>query len=466
MQTMRCCFAALLLLCVSVEKVQASVPLDAGFAEADISPQLDATRPIWLAGKEYNRPAQGIHDKLYARAVVLRAGGKKIALVAIDSIGLQYPAVQRARAELAGFDYVLVASTHSHETPDVVGVWGPSPTASGVVPAYVNLVEQGIVAAAREADKSAAPVRVEYATMDDPSLLKDFRLPEVFDGVLRVLKFVRVADGSTHGLVVQWNSHPVEPSKNFQVSRDFMGVTVDTLAARHNCRVVYFQGAIGGLMGTPTKVFQGAKSTETFELIRAAGETIADLTDRALKTSHAIELTPLDVFAKPIAIPLDNEGFRQARAGGVIPRPAYVWTGQRDQRGEPLPAGKVDGPQAFETEVAYLRLGQLHVAGIPGELYPELVYGKFQDPADPGADFPDAPLETPVAKILPSEKLLLIGLANDEVGYIVPKRQWDVAAPFCYDRKSAQYGERNSVGPETARMLMEALAERVAEAAK
>ena len=61
---------------------------------------------------------------------------------------------------------------------------------------------------------------------------------------------------------------------------------------------------------------------------------------------------------------------------------------------------------------------------------------------------------------------MLLGLANDEIGYIVPKRQWDVAAPFAYGRRSAQYGEQNSVGPETARLLMEALADRVAEAPK
>jgi hypothetical protein len=65
---------------------------------------------------------------------------------------------------------------------------------------------------------------------------------------------------------------------------------------------------------------------------------------------------------------------------------------------------------------------------------------------------------------LPGKKILVLGLANDEVGYIVPKRQWDVVAPFAYGRKSSQYGERNSVGPETARMLMEALEDRVNEA--
>ena len=44
---------------------------------------------------------------------------------------------------------------------------------------------------------------------------------------------------------------------------------------------------------------------------------------------------------------------------------------------------------------------------------------------------------------------MIIGLGNDEIGYIMPKRQWDAKAPFCYGRKKDQYGEENSVGPDT-----------------
>ena len=54
---------------------------------------------------------------------------------------------------------------------------------------------------------------------------------------------------------------------------------------------------------------------------------------------------------------------------------------------------------------------------------------------------------------------MLIGLANDELGYIIPKRQWDEKAPFCYGRTSAQYGEINSLGPETAPLLCAAFRE-------
>ena len=57
---------------------------------------------------------------------------------------------------------------------------------------------------------------------------------------------------------------------------------------------------------------------------------------------------------------------------------------------------------------------------------------------------------------------MLVGLANDEIGYIIPKRQWDEKPPFCYGRKKAQYGEGNNLGPETAPLLCKAFKELVA----
>ena len=141
---------------------------------------------------------------------------------------------------------------------------------------------------------------------------------------------------------------------------------------------------------------------------------------------------------------------------GVLEREAYLWTGESVQ------GGAADVDEAEKAAVpcaprsAWLRLGELDVAAIPGEIYPELVLDKVQDPADPGADFPEAPIEPAIYKQMRGPHRMLIGLANDEIGYIIPKRQWDEKPPFCYGRKKAQYGEGNSVGPETAPILCKA----------
>jgi hypothetical protein len=447
-----------------------SQAVEVGFGKADITPDLKAEKPVWIAGYGHNRRATGVHDPLYARAVVLKDASKKIALVSVDLVGFMYPNTKEVRKRLDEFTYVLVSSTHNHEGPDTIGLWGPSASESGVDPALLERVERGIIAAARSADAAAVPVEAEYGTAEDETLLRDTRLPIVKDGVIRVVRLRRKNGDGLAGLLVQWNCHPETlGSKNTLITADFSASTIAALEQRYRAPVAYFTGAVGGLMTGPRDRIKAKDGTVLnegdYEYARVYGEEVAALAVQALAKAEPLDLAPVIVSAQPIAIPLANPGYRLGRNIGILKREGFVWTGDPNRFGAPVPDRLATGEIAMETEVAYVRLGDLHVAAIPGELYPELVYGQFQEPADPNADTPEAPLEPAVMKTLPGPKTLLFGLANDEVGYIIPKRQWDNVAPFAYGRTSKQYGEVNSVGPETAPILMQALQDRVREAA-
>jgi hypothetical protein len=89
------------------------------------------------------------------------------------------------------------------------------------------------------------------------------------------------------------------------------------------------------------------------------------------------------------------------------------------------------------------------------------VLGKVQDPADPAADFPDAPIEPSIYGQLAGPYRMIVGLGNDELGYILPKRQWDEKPPFTYGQTKAPYGEVNSLGPDTGPLLCAAFKELV-----
>jgi hypothetical protein len=52
---------------------------------------------------------------------------------------------------------------------------------------------------------------------------------------------------------------------------------------------------------------------------------------------------------------------------------------------------------------------------------------------------------------------MLIGLAGDEIGYIIPKAEWDEKPPYLQNAKKAWYGEENSVGPDAAACIAAAL---------
>jgi hypothetical protein len=470
--TIRIAFVLLIIAAAWLAPQHSSLPaadadksvLRVGFAEVDITPELKKNRPVYMAGFSHNRKATSIHDPLKARAVVLQDGTSKIALVSVDVIGLFHATALRIRAALPGFTYVLVSSTHNHEGPDTLGLWGPTWFASGVDADYRKRVEDGIVSAVRDADKNARPVTARIGFATAPELLHDNREPYVKHDELVALQF-QDADGKNAGVVVQWNCHPETlDSENTAISADFVGYTVQELHEKYRCPVVYLTGTVGGLMTSlkvPIQDEQGKPLADgTFAKTERYGRLVGKLATKALAKAKPLRLTPLRVRSREVYLPLENKLYQLGRQMGVLERDAFVWTGDPYQA---KPAGPKDGSKdlALRTEVAWLRLGELDVACVPGEIYPELVLDKVQDPADPGADFPDAPIEPALYKQTAGPYRMLIGLANDEIGYIIPKRQWDEKPPYCYGRKEAQYGEANSVGPETAPLLCRAFQELV-----
>ena len=432
--------------------------LRVGFAEADITPKVGADKPVYIAGFGKNRKATGVHDPLMARTVVLHDGTKKVAIVSVDLIGFFLPSVERVRKALPGFDYVLVTSTHNHEGPDTIGLWGATPLQSGVDPAYLTFVEKQIVTAVKAADATLQPAAARIGTIKAPELLNDSRLPIVKHDDLVALEFR--AGEKVAGLVVQWNCHPETlASKNTLVSADFVGYTVGHLNKKYGCPVVYLSGTVGGLMSSlkvEVKDAAGkALADGTYEKTGRYGALLGEAVERSLKDAKAIKLTPLEVRSRPIFLPIDNQLYLVARQFGIFDREAFLWSGN-SEKAEPAKTPPPGKRLCLRTEIALGRFGELELAIIPGEIYPELVLGKVQDPPDPGADYPDAPIEPSIYGQMRGRHRMLIGLANDELGYIIPKRQWDEKPPFCYGRKEAQYGEINSLGPDTAPLLCEA----------
>jgi hypothetical protein len=459
-----CCLAVAALLSATSAR-GGELSLRAGFGEADVTPVVGG-KPVFLAGFGKDRKATKVHDPIMARAVVLEASKTKIALVSVDVVGLFREPVQRVRDQLAGFTYVLVSSTHNHEGPDTLGLWGPNLFASGVDPDYMKKLEAGIIAAVRQADQDKREVRARIGVARAPELLHDGREPYIkHDDLVAVLLLDK--QDKTSGVIAQWNCHPETlDSKNKEVSADFVGYTVAWLKERYKCPVIYLTGTVGGLMTSlhvEVKDEKGMSLADgTFAKTERYGHLVAQLAEKALGSGKEVRLTPIEVRSRPIYLPLDNKGFRLGWELGVLRRPAFVWTGDPNKADAAEPKAGQKTPLCIQSEIAWLRLGELETAAIPGEIYPELVLGKVQDPPDPGADFPDAPIEPSIYGQMKAPYKMLIGLANDEIGYIIPKRQWDEKAPFCYGRKAAQYGEINSLGPETAPLLCSAFKKLVA----
>ena len=435
---------------------QPADPLLVGFGATDITPAL-GKNPVYLAGFGKNRKATKVHDPIMARAVVFAHDNKKIAIVSVDLVGLFYEVAERVRTQLPGFTYVLVSSTHNHEGPDTMGLWGPNLFASGIDPDYLKRVEAGIVSAVKQADKNKQPASATIGSAHAPELLHDGREPYVKHDELVALRFV-AANSKNAGVIVQWNCHPETlSSANIEISADYVGYTVEHLRKQYQCPVVYLTGTVGGLMTSlHVEVKDDAGNSlkdGTFAKTERYGQLVGKLATQALADAKPVKLTPLSVRTRHLFLPIDNPAYIAGFSLGVLKRDAFVWTGD-PLKARPLGAQK-DARLCLKTEVGLITLGDLAIAAIPGEIYPELVLSKVQDPPDKGADFPDAPIEPGIYAQMKSKHRMIVGLANDEVGYIIPKRQWDEKPPYCYGRKKPQYGEANSLGADTAPLLCE-----------
>ena len=98
--------------------------------------------------------------------MVLDDGNTRLALVSVDVIGMFHPMVIDIRKmvpEEAGITYLVIASTHTHEAPDMLGLWGESPFKSGVNKEWKEYVKKRIVQSVVEAVEVLRPAYFRFS---------------------------------------------------------------------------------------------------------------------------------------------------------------------------------------------------------------------------------------------------------------------------------------------------------------
>lgn len=426
----------------------------AGAGSRVISPVVQdyAKQHVYMAGFGKDRKATGIHDPLYARCIALAAGTKASPLLicGIDSIGLFWEDTLRIRKVLqqrkVAYKGLIVAASHSHQTPDTMGLWGPGDK-TGIDEAYTSRVIAGTADAAAEAVRRMTAAKARVVTVRNPELdsfIDDDRPPKRHDSDVIALEALDARTSKPIAVLLNWANHPESlGSKNRILSADYVARLRTRIEEVHTGAVtVFVNGALGGMQSPLGAPVPGGLKDGTFEKADYIGGRVADLTLAALDKASEVEIGSVEYRERTLRIPLSNAGFRQAMEKNI-------YAGRK-----PLNA---DGTTT--TVVGMFRLGAvLEGATVPGELYPELSVGGIERYR--GADFADASLEPAIkSTMMRAPHRMLIGLANDEIGYIIPKAEWDDAAPWLNGAKKRWYGEVNSIGPEAAPAIAKALAE-------
>jgi hypothetical protein len=439
----------------------------------------------WLAGFQNGRAATGVRgadkglvgegDGLWARALVLEQGNTKLAIVTLDLVGFFNDETLTIRDLLAAkgldVDYVLLHSIHNHEGPDTMGLWGPMQGVSGYDPAYGEQVRAAIVEAIVSADAALEPVKqmtvgeVDVSTYHEngvANIIRDARDPWVVDEFLGALRLVGAAD-QTIATLVSFGNHPeAVADENTLISSDFVHGVRRTLEQGSKWKqapgqpgvggpCLYINASVGGMMTplgvtvvTPDgDVFKSA----SFEKADAVGQLIGEIALDALANGDEIDAPALDLQAHRFKARIDNASFNLMFELGIFDRDVF-----QEQDGKYL-----------ETEMALVNLGPVQLLSVPGELLPELAVGGYDGSH---INAPGVPLikannpNPPKIELAPEGPYLkdkmhgtyrwIVGLGNDELGYIIPEYDFVLGdPPWISEADGDHYEETNSLGPQT-----------------
>lgn len=447
----------------------------AASGKVEITPDLKRER-IYLAGYgAKGRRAKGVKDGLYARALIFSDGKRTVALVAVDSIGIARQDVLDLRRMLGwtgGDKYLFVGATHNHSAPDTLGLWGPLPGISGINKRYHKRLKWSIVDLVKDLSTrlQEAELHAARTNVDPRGLCRDSRDPIVIDPELNVLQ-ARTLQGKPIGTLVRWSCHPevIGPDNNM-LTADFPGALCRRIEFKTEGACVFFPGSIGGLLGPDVE--------HTFKASKELGEKIAARALSALK-KPSVYRNPLVRFSSAaVRIPVDNSRYLIFLRSLVFGHKLY------DESGAPLPAWKswwypirhlamFPLPKRLrpwiETEISLVRIGPVKILGVPGEIFPELVIGGYDGKYRYGSplvgptnknppDLKSAPKPPYLRKKLNAWHGLVIGLANDEIGYIVPEYDFQIAPTRSLTPKpeGTHYEETNSIGRRATPILLEA----------
>jgi len=384
--------------------------LRVGYAQRDITPNLNGD-PVFLAGFEPNRRATAIHDRLWTRALYLRSDDQHLAIVCADCFGLPRAICQQI--EVSASLPVLFVSSHSHYTPDTIGLWGPDQTTSGVDPAYVEQLARLTVTAISEAVVNPHPARLRAAATQVKGVVKNLRDPDIVDNELTVLQF-EALDGAPIASLLIFPCHPESlADDNRVITADYVYALRAGIEAETGAPALFAPGALGGMLSPDLP-----NDARTFESAARIGDQLAQAALDALSLSTPADVS-LNFDRAEYTIPLRNPLFEMAMDAGLLP----------DTR---TAAGDV------VSEALLVRLGSTWLASVPGELLPKVGLAMKHELRQKGAQ---------VAAI--------VGLANDELGYILPPE--DYVYPDNPLDPGDHYEETMSIGPEAAPRWVKAI---------
>ncbi len=428
-----------------------------GFSKAVLTPTDVNSDKYYIAGYGSNNPAQGVLDDIFARAIYMddNTGRGGVVMCAVDCVGLSRADINVIRSivieskEIPTLKSINIASTHAHSSVDTQGLWGEEFYKTGRNKAFMSSLHQKAAQTIIDAYKNSKDGSLFVGEIDAAGMQADVRTPVVFDSALTRIRFAP-SDGSAETYLINFACHAELLGKlTTKISADFPAYMIKEIETQTSgANALFVNGAIGGMISA--KEITEVYNNEEFDCEAYTKQFGTDLGELAMSISTEEELSPLcNIASKTITVKCDNTQLVLARFLGVL-------------NNDIIRHSFMNGASIL-SEVSYLELGdeQISMFLIPGELYPELESGNFLPSGEAANEF-EADYKV-LSEMTNCKYSFVVGLCNDELGYIIPDNdfylhEWLPYFNIAEDKDGREhYEETNSVGPETARIILNAI---------
>lgn len=399
----------------------------AGAAQTVITPPQGTP----MAGYYSPRASAGVHDDLYAKALVLRQGKTSLALVVCDVIHMPAPVAARARQLIRSRtgipeNHVMISATHAHTGPVIPGATARLDFRgkdAELARAYSESLPGKIAEAVANAQSALKPARIGSASGHEPSLTFNRRF-HMADGTVgwnpgklnpKIVKpagpidpevgvvSVESADGTPLATLVNYALH-LDTVGGLEISADYPYTLARTVAARRPGLTIFTIGCAGNLNHIDVKSASPQKGHgEAARIGSALGAEVIRTISRLEVAAPRLAAVSTTVALRPaVHDPSEVAWARQTSAtyGQTKPAPflelvkAFRILDVEALAGGPLPA-----------EVQVMRLNEdTALVMLPGEIFTELGLA--------------------IKQASPFKRTFVVELANGSIGYVPDRKAY------------------------------------------
>ncbi|QDT49542.1 Neutral/alkaline non-lysosomal ceramidase [Symmachiella dynata] len=415
----RLCISTLLLILTCLCFVDtARAELLAGAAKESIVPPF----PTKMGGFfDRLEPFTGVHDEIYARALVLDNGQTQVLIIGSDLINVSADITARVRENIAretGIppQHILVSSTHNHSSPSVNRPGQiDDPNEKSAAFFVERFTKVGL-----DAFKNRVPARAGFHAGELKGATRNRQQRnDLVDTQVGVLRVEEREGRKTIATLFNFTGHPVIiGSNNLLLSGEYPGAAERAVENMLGGVAIFTQGAAGDVTvhrsGDPFMEIERLGRTVAGEVIKASGfirgeeeielagaTTTLNLAARQIpsldETQAAIQSAEAEL--KAVEDTAANKELREA----IRNRLRLYSMNERFAKG--LADGSLKMPEQYQAEVQVLQIGDLVIVSIPGEIFVEYALELRQR-----------------IKQLLDKSMVLAGYSNGYLGYIVTPR--------------------------------------------